>query len=107
MQRAQKNSAERRKPVLFLLAGLGLVLLYGILNGRHGASRYIQLRHDLETRSREAYERIARNRTMLEQLQGLRTDDKALEKAARTTLGVVNEDEIVVVFREPQDTRRH
>ena len=80
---------------------------YGILNGRHGARRFIELRHDLANRSREAYERIARNQTMLEQLRGLRTDDKVLEKAARTTLGVVNEDEIVVVFRDPRDTRGH
>jgi len=92
--------------VLLLLAGLALVLAYGILNGRHGARRYFELRQDLDRRSREAYERIARNRTLLEELQGLRTDNKALEKAARTTLGVVNDNEIVVVFRDPQDRRR-
>ena len=89
-----------------LLAALGLILVYGIVNGRHGARRYFELRRSLETRSREAYDRIARNRTLLEQVQGLRSDDKVLEKAARTTLGVVSEDEIVVVFREPQDTPR-
>jgi len=106
VQRAQKNPAERRKPVIILLVGLGLVLTYGIVNGRHGARRYFELRHDLERRSREAYERITRNRAMLEQVQGLRTDSRVLEKAARTKLGVVSEDEIVVVFRAPQEMSR-
>lgn len=92
--------------MLVLLALVGGVLAVSILYGRHGLRRYVELRNDLERREQQAYERIARNRAMLERVRELRTDQKALEEAARTTLGVVNENEIVIVFRDPQSPSR-
>lgn len=106
MRRAQRNSAERRKPVLALLAVLGAGLVYAVACGRHGVQRYLELRRDLDRRGGQAYQRIERNRDMLERLQGLRTDDRVLEEVARSTLGVVDENEIVIVFRDPQGMRR-
>jgi len=107
MRRAQRNSAERRKPVLLLLAAVGVALVYTILCGGQGVRRYVELRHDLDMREGQAYERITRNLAMSEHLEGLRTDNRVLEQVARSTLGVVDENEIVIVFREPPGTHRH
>ena len=107
MPRTQRNSAGRRKPVLVLLGAIGAALIVSILCGRHGLRRYIELRNNLDRREQQAYQRIARNRAMLERVRELRTDPKALEEAARTTLGVVDENEIVIVFRDAQGSPRH
>ena len=106
MRPAQKHTAERRTPILALLAALGVVLSGGIAFGGHGVGRYLTLREDLARRSKQAVDRIGRNREMLEKLEGLRTDDRVLEEVARSTLGVVDEDEIVVVFENPRSSRR-
>jgi cell division protein FtsB len=104
--RTQRAPNARRKPALVLLAAAGVFLLYGILFGRHGLSRYVGLREELAARSAEAYRRVARNRAMTERLVGLRTDQRILEEVARSTLGVVHDDEIVLVFRKPRGLRR-
>jgi len=103
---AQKNVTERRTPILGVLAALALILTGGVLFGRHGAGRYLTLREDLARRSKQAVQRINRNRDMIERLEGLRTDDRVLEEVARSTLGVVDEDEIVVVFDDRRSSRR-
>ena len=92
--------------MLGLLAAVALVLAGNILFSRHGVGHYLSLREDLARRSKQAVERIVRNREMNERLEGLRTDDRVLEEVARSTLGVVDEDEIVVVFEKPRGARR-
>jgi cell division protein FtsB len=47
-----------------------------------------------------------RNRQLFEDVQALKTDDRALEEVARRTLGVVREDEIVYVFESPELSNR-
>ena len=61
---------------------------------------------DFGHRSAQAYERLDRNREITQRLRGLQTDSRMLEEAARSTLGVVHEDEIVVVFRNARGSRR-
>ena len=107
MNRKQRAPAARRKPLLGLLTAVAVVLLYGVLFGAHGVGRYFALRDDLEHRSAQAYRRIARNRALDEKLLGLRTDQRMVEEAARSTLGVVHDDEIVLVFTHPRGPRRH
>jgi cell division protein FtsB len=106
VNRNQRVSASRRKPVLGVLTFVGAVLAYTVVFGRHGLIQYFALRADLGHRSAQAYERLDRNREITQRLRGLQTDSRMLEEAARSTLGVVHEDEIVVVFRNARGSRR-
>ena len=106
VNRKQRPSLARRRPALGLLTVIGAVLVYEVLFGNHGVGRYFALRDDLAHRSAQAYRRITRNRALDERLQGLRTDQRMVEEAARSTLGVVHDDEIVLVFTHPRGSRR-
>jgi cell division protein FtsB len=106
VSRNQRTQRTRRKPLLGVLALVGATLLYGVAFGRHGVTRYFTLRADLARRSEQAYQRLDRNREMTERLLALQTDPRMLEEAARSTLGVVHDDEIVFVFRDSRGLRR-
>jgi cell division protein FtsB len=106
VNRKQRAPVARRRPLLGLLAFVAAVLLYEVVFGSHGLGRYFALRDDLTHRSQQAYRRIARNRSLDERLHGLRTDEMMIEEAARSTLGVVHDDEIVLVFTHPRGSRR-
>jgi cell division protein FtsB len=90
---------------LAVSAVVALGLLYSILLGNHGLRQYLALRSTLAVRSGEAYDRIVRNQQLARRLVGLRSDDRVLDKVARSTLGVVSRDEIVYVFSPPTSRR--
>ncbi len=90
---------KQRKTLIWTLALVTAGLLYGILVGKHGLRRYLELRSMSARRSGEAYARVVRNRSLLERIDGLRTDARVLESEARAKLGVAGKDEIVYVFR--------
>jgi len=92
-----------RRTLLAILAAVNIALIIGILIGNHGLRQYLRLRATLKQRSGEAYERIVRNQALREQLTSIRTDQRAVEEIARSTLGVAGTDEIVYVFRNPGD----
>ena len=106
MSRRQNSHLRQRKTLLGVLAVISFGLLYGILLGNHGLRGYLDLRATLANRSTQAYQSIVRNRQLFEDVQALKTDDRALEEVARRTLGVVREDEIVYVFESPELSRR-
>ena len=101
---ARKRNVRQRKALLVILSGLSLALLYGIVFGDRGVSKYLTLTAKLERRSVEAHGRIVRNRRLLEHLAALREDQRTLEEVARTKLGVAGDDEIVFVFRDKHDS---
>ena len=82
-------------------------LLYGILFGNQGIQRFLELRTTFVQRSAEVYKRVERNRELRTRLHGLRNSDEVLAEIARINLGVVDEDEIVYVFRPPDSDRRY
>jgi len=94
----------QRQALVAGLAVANVLLAFGILLGNHGLRQYLRLRATLQQRSGEAYERIVRNRTLLERLTGLRDDRRVVEEVARSNLGVAGTDEIIYVFR-PSDDR--
>ena len=55
----------------------------------------------ISTTDTPCLESIVRNRRLFEKVQALKTDDRALEEAARRTLGVVRDNEIVYMFDSP------
>ncbi len=93
----QHSATWQRRVFVGLLAVAG-ALVYSILLSDHGLGRYLELRKRLDDRGHVAFRRAERNRRLAERLERLRTDPHALEEAARSTLGVVGEDEIVLVF---------
>jgi cell division protein FtsB len=84
---------------------MAVALLYGILFGNQGIPRFMELRTTFVERSAEVYKRIERNSELRHRLHGLRSSDEVLAEAARINLGMVDEDEIVYVFR-PQESQR-
>ena len=93
--------------LLGLLCTMAVALLYGILFGNQGIQRFLELRTTFVERSAEVYKRVERNSDLRMRLYGLRNSDEVLAEIARMNLGVVDEDEIVYVFRPPDADRRH
>lgn len=80
-----------------LAIGLG----YSLVFGSHGLPLVRELRADLEVRSAEAYRRIETNAGLHRRLAELRSDEEAMEREARDTLGFVRPDEVVFVMGDP------
>ncbi len=98
MARGQRNVLALQRWVTRLLVVIGLSLTYAIFVGDRGIRHYQTLRHTLAARVSEADQRLSRNRRMLERLEQLRHDPRALEELARTKLGVAGKNELVYVF---------
>ncbi len=81
-------------------------MLYSLMFGGQGIKHMLGLNSWLDDLSVQAYARIVRNSDLREQVDALRTDDRALEEVARSTLGVVRDDEIVYVFPASADDRK-
>ena len=81
------------------LTALTVILSGSLLFGSRGLPNLLVLRASFSELSRQAYDRIQRNQELRDRLAGLRSDDKVLEEVARSTLGVVHDDEMVYVFR--------
>jgi len=95
----QENRLRQRKALLTVLSVVTVALVYGILLSDNGVRQYLALRTTLAKRSVHAHDRITRNRSLLERLEGLQSDKRVLEEIARSSLGVAGTDEIVYVFR--------
>lgn len=91
--------------MLGVLVAVALSFAYSVALGPHGFRRYVGLRDRLAEHSRDAYERIVRNREMADEIELLRTDDRALEAIARSRLGVAQPDEVVLVFGDEPVSR--
>jgi len=85
---------------------MAVALLYGILFGNQGIPRYLELRSNFVERSAEVYKRVERNSELRDRLHGIRSSDEVLAETARIHLGMVDEDEIVYVFRAPETEER-
>lgn len=89
------------------LTALTVVLSGSLLFGSRGLHNLLVLHASFSDLSRQAYDRIQRNQELRERLAGLRSDDRVLEEVARSTLGVVHDDEMVYVFRpRGEESRR-
>jgi cell division protein FtsB len=106
MPPGQRDNLRSRKLLLVLLSAMAVALLYGILFGNQGIPRFMELRTTFVERSAEVYKRVERNSELRHRLNGLRSSDEVLAEAARLNLGMVDEDEIVYVFRPQEPDRR-
>lgn len=100
MSSRQRSRLEQRRLLFGLALALACVLVYSLVLSRNGVRRFTALRATLTERSHEAYQRIVRNRALADEISALQNDDRKLEEIARTRLGVVGPDEVVLVFPE-------
>lgn len=89
------------KPVLTAT----LIVCSLVFTGR-GVKHMFGLESWLNDLSLLVYNRIDRNYHMRSRLSALKTDKRALEEVARSTLGFVRSDEIVYVFPPPLEENR-
>ena len=93
------NKGRRRLAWLVrLLMAAVIIMATAILTGSHGLARLGDLRAELDRRSAEVYGRSAENRRLTGRLQRFDSDDRIVEEIARSTLGMVAEDEVTFVF---------
>ncbi|MFH2007785.1 MAG: septum formation initiator family protein [bacterium] len=87
---------------LLVVVGLAWVLGYLPLQffGDKGLSQYRRLRREWSELHKRNHTRAEEIRHMKLEVQRLRDDDAALEKAARQDLGMVRKGELVFVIQE-------
>ena len=61
-----------------------------------GFRRYFRLQRELASMTERNQRTVDENRALLREIEGLRTDPKALERAAREELGFVKPGEVVI-----------
>ncbi len=85
-----------RRQLAFGAVGLaGLLAAISTVDAR-GFRRYVALKQELAQLSARNLDLSERNRQMARELDALRTDPRALERAAREELGFVKPGEIVI-----------
>ena len=92
--------------IVWALTALTLLVSGSLVFGERGVSHKSDLESVLEDLSAQAYDRIVRNARLRDELAGLRSDRRSLEEVARTTLGVVHDNEIVYVFPSSSRSER-
>jgi cell division protein FtsB len=91
-----------RKKFLAVAAVLAGVLSLASVADARGFRRYLTLRQDVQ--SRQARERVLaeQNETLLKEINALRKEPAALERAAREELGFVKPGELVFHLEEEE-----
>lgn len=82
---------------------LGAVLLLGAASAADGEGfrQYFVLQQDVARLTQRNAEVAEKNRALLREIQALREDPRAMERAAREELGFVREGEIVIQLEAP------
>lgn len=86
---------------LGVVLGAALLLVATSLMDRDGFRQYFRLQQDVGRLSEQNAQLAEKNRGLLREIQALRDDPKALERAAREELGYVKAGEIVIQLEEP------
>jgi cell division protein FtsB len=85
----------RRRKFLWIAVGLaGVLLLISAVDAR-GFRRYFRLQREIESLEVRNRELALRNAAMVRELEALRRDPRAMERAAREELGFVKQGEVV------------
>lgn len=90
----------RRKWVYLAVGSAGVLALVSMADGR-GFRRYVNLQKDVTELQSRNFELRLQNDRMVREIEALRTDRTALERAAREELGYVRPGEIVFNVEQP------
>ena len=69
--------------------------VYSVVDAQ-GFRRYFRLQREVASMTDRNQRTVEENRALLREIEGLRTDPKALERAAREELGFVKPGEVVI-----------
>jgi cell division protein FtsB len=92
---------DRRRQVVWAAVGVALVLAVGSLSAEGGFRRYARLKRDLHALEERNAKLTAENARLKREVQRVRTEPAALERAARENLGLVRPGEIVFNLEAP------
>lgn len=91
----------RHRQMLWIVLGAALLLGSVSLMDRDGFRRYFRLEADVDRLTARNTELAEKNRGLLREIESLRDDPRALERAAREELGYVKAGEIVIQLEAP------
>ena len=91
----------RRRIATFALAGLAVMLFAKVLFGTNGMVVYRQKRAEYEALKKQIVQVQQENDRYSQKINGLRSDEKAVEKEAREQLGYAKPGEYVYVAPAP------
>ncbi|HEY1086417.1 MAG TPA: septum formation initiator family protein [Archangium sp.] len=92
---------DRRRHVVWGAVVIALVLAIGSLSAEGGFRRYSLLKRDLASLEDRNAKLTAENTKLKREVQRLRSEPAALERAARESLGLVRSGEIVFNLEAP------
>ena len=85
-----------RRKLLWASVGVALLLAIVSVADARGFRRYFRLRQDIAEMTERNRQTAAENRVLVREIEALRTDPSALERAAREELGFVKPGEVVI-----------
>ncbi len=86
----------RRRKLLWLVVAAAAAMAAYSAAGERGFGRYLTLRREVAALAERNAHLERANRSMLAEVEALRKDDRALERAAREELGFVKPGEVVI-----------
>lgn len=86
---------DRRRQVVWGAVAIAFVLAVGSLSAEGGFRRYARLKRDLHSLEERNARLTADNARLKREVQRVRTEPAAIERAAREQLGLVKNGEIV------------
>lgn len=92
---------DRRRQVVWAAVAIALVLALGSLSAEGGFRRYARLKRDVHTLEDRNARLTADNTRLKREVQRVRTEPAAIERAARESLGLVRSNEIVFNLESP------
>lgn len=92
---------DRRRQVVWGAVVIALVLAIGSLSAEGGFRRYARLKRDLASLEERNAKLTTENTRLKREIQRVRTEPVALERAARENLGLVRSGEIVFNLEAP------
>lgn len=92
---------DRRRQVVWGAVAISLMLAMGSLSAEGGFRRYARLKRDVHTLEDRNAKMTADNTRLKREVQRVRTEPAALERAARESLGLVRTGEIVFNLETP------
>ncbi|MBL8912801.1 MAG: septum formation initiator family protein [Archangium sp.] len=91
---------DRRRQVVWGAVVVALILAVGSLSGEGGFRRYARLKRDLDSLQDRNAKLEAENQRLKREVQRVRSEPAALERAARESLGLVRPGEVVFNVEE-------
>ena len=86
-----------RRKLLWAAVAVAFLLAAASVADAQGFRKYLRLRSDVASLAKGNRLAADENRALLREIEALRTDPKALERAAREELGFVKPGELVII----------